>query len=121
MTALSRGFGYAIDFVTSFAWALAAFFIGARLFGLSAGVLLALAVFVTSMTYVVISRAQEQRAVQLAAGRCPKCRNAVASEHVHRRWGPAAASWLLPSTSWRCRDCGFEHAEALGCEGCPEG
>ncbi|MGF7473790.1 hypothetical protein WFJ45_23950, partial [Salmonella enterica subsp. enterica serovar Minnesota] len=70
MTLLGRGFGFAIDFVTSFAWSLAALFIGARLFGLAAGLLLALAVFVTSMTYVVVSRAQERRAQELAAGRC---------------------------------------------------
>jgi hypothetical protein len=119
LTALSRGFGFAIDVVTSGAWALAAFFIGARLFGFSAGLLLALAVFITSMTYVVISRAQEQRAQQLAAGRCPRCHNAVATEHVHRRWDTGAASWLMPSTLWRCRDCGYQHVEPLACEGCP--
>lgn len=121
MTLLGRGFGFAVDFVTSAAWALAAFFIGARLFGLAAGLLLALAVFVTSMTYVVISRAQERRAQELAAGRCPRCHSVVAMDHVHRRWDPGATSWLMPSTSWRCRECGFEHAEALGCEGCPAG
>jgi hypothetical protein len=119
MRVLGQGFGFAIDLVTSAAWALAAFFIGARLFGLSAGLLLALAVFVTSMTYVVISRAQERRAAQLATGRCPRCRSAIATEHVHRRWDPPATSWLLPSTPWRCRECGFEHTEALACEGCP--
>jgi hypothetical protein len=119
MRILGRGFGFAIDLVTSFAWALAAFFIGARLLGLSAGLLLALAVFATSMTYVVISRTQERRAEHLARGRCPRCSSPIATEHVHRRWDPAATSWLLPSTSWRCRECGFEHAEALACEGCP--
>ena len=119
MRVLAQGFGFAIDLVTSAAWALAAFFIGARLFGLSAGLLLALAVFVTSMTYVVISRAQERRAEQLATGRCPRCLNGGVSEHVHRRWDPAATAWLLPSTSWRCPQCGFEHTEALACEQCP--
>lgn len=118
---LARGFGFAIDLVTSAAWALAAFFIGARLFGLSAGVLLALAVFVTSMTYIVISRAQEERAEKLAAGRCPRCDASTVTEHVHRRWDPGHAAWLQPSTSWQCRQCGFEHTEALACEGCPAG
>jgi hypothetical protein len=121
MTALSRGFGFAIDVVTSGAWALAAFFIGARLFSFSAGLLLALGVFITSMTYVVVSRAQERRAEQLAAGRCPRCQNPVAMEHIHRRWDPGATSWLLPSTLWRCGDCGFQHVEALACESCPAG
>jgi C4-type Zn-finger protein len=73
------------------------------------------------MTYVVISRTQEQRAEQLAVGRCPRCQNTIAMEHVHRRWDASAESWLLPSTSWRCRECGFEHAEALACEHCPTG
>jgi hypothetical protein len=120
VTSIGRGIGVAFDFLSSALWALAAFFVGARLLGLSAGILLALAVFATAGVYAVTSRAQEKRAEHLARGECPRCHERTVMEHVHRRWDTATASWLLPSTTWRCTACTFDDSRAIACEACPQ-
>jgi hypothetical protein len=99
-------------------WALAAFFVGARLFSLTGGLMLAMAVFVTALTYVASSRMQEMRARNLAEGTCPRCRAPVLFEHKHRRWDASNRVWLAPLMSWRCAACGFQQEEALACEAC---
>ena len=108
MTSVRRGLDFALDFLTSCLWALAAFFVGARLVSTPAGGLLALAVFVTAMTYVLSSRSQERRARAIAAGACPRCGGALASDHQHRRWDTASSAWLAPLTTWTCPNCGEE-------------
>ena len=120
MTSVRRGLDLALDCFSSAMWALAAFFIGARLFSVTGGLLLALAVFVTAMTYVATSRAQERRARNLAAGACPRCREPIAFEHQHRRWDASNAQWLPPIMAWRCVTCMFEQEESLACEACPQ-
>jgi Zn ribbon nucleic-acid-binding protein len=114
-----RGLDFAIDLVTSGLWALAAFFAGARLISPNAGMVLALAVFVTAMTYVLTSRAQEHRAHAIAAGACPRCNEALTIEHEHRRWDTSNSQWLAPLTTWQCVQCGFQQEASLGCEACP--
>jgi hypothetical protein len=120
MTAVRQSLGWAVDVVAASAWALAAFFIGARLVSVTGGVLFALAVFVTAMTYAVSSRTLEHRARDLASGACPRCWSALTTEHQHRRWDAAASTWLAAVTSWRCLSCGFEQEESLACQKCPE-
>ena len=119
MTSVRRGFDFAVDVVTSSLWALAAFFIGSRLLSESAGLLLALAVFVTALTFIVGSRSQERRARHIAAGVCPRCRGVLVSQHEHRRWDTAHAEWLAPLTTWQCEACGFQQEAPLACETCP--
>ena len=119
MTGVRRGLDFAIDSVTSGLWALAAFFIGARLFSSSEGLLLATAVFVTAMTFIIGTRSQERRARHIAAGACPRCENTLVSEHEHRRWDTAHQQWLAPLTTWQCESCGFQQEAPLACETCP--
>lgn len=119
MTAVRSGLDFAIDLVTSGLWALAAFFMGARMVSPSAGLLLAVAVFVTAMTYILSTRSQERRARYIAAGACPRCRATLTSDHEHRRWETAQQQWLAPLTTWRCERCGFQQEAPVGCEACP--
>ena len=119
MTSVRRGLDLAIDFVTSGLWALAAFFIAARLISRDAGLLFGVAVFVTAMTFIVSNRSQERRARHIAAGACPRCEAALVSEHEHRRWDTAHAQWLAPLTTWECEACGFQQEAPLACENCP--
>ena len=119
MTAVRSGLDFALDFFSSAMWAVAAFFIAARLLSFSGGILLALAVFVTAMTFVVSSRTQERRARNLAAGACPRCQASLIIEHEHRRWDASHAAWLPALMTWRCKDCAFQQEESLACERCP--
>jgi hypothetical protein len=119
VTGVRRGLDFAIDVLTSCLWALAAFFVGARLVSTPAGGLLALAVFVTAMTFVLSSRSQERRARAIAAGACPRCGEALGSDHQHRRWDTSTSAWLAPLTTWTCAACGFQQEAPLACEGCP--
>ena len=119
MTSVRRGLDFGIDVVTSGLWALAAFFVAARLISSDAGLLLALAVFVTAMTFIVSNRSQERRARYIAAGLCPRCQASLASEHEHRRWDTAHAEWLPPLTTWQCEACNFQQEPQLACESCP--
>jgi len=119
VTAFRRGFDFTIDLLTSAMWALAAFFICARLISRDAGALLALAVFVTALTFIVTSRVHERRAHAIAAGACPRCRAPLISEHEHRRWDTENQSWLAALTTWRCGECGFQQEAPLACESCP--
>lgn len=119
MTVLRTGLDFTIDVASAGMWALAAFFIGTRLISSQGGTLLALAVFVTALTFVVTSRIQEGRARNLARGACPRCREALHTEHEHRRWDAASHQWLPPVHAWRCADCGFQQEETLACEACP--
>ena len=120
MTGVRRGLDFAIDFITSGLWALAVFFIGARLFSTSAGLMLALAVFVSAMTFTVTNRSQERRARHIAVGVCPRCHDSLVNEHEHRRWDTAHGEWLPPLTTWHCEACGFQQEAPLACEMCPE-
>ena len=119
MTFIRRSLDFAIDLVTSCLWALAAFFFGARLLSSSAGLLLAAAVFVTAMTFILNARSQEHRAREIAAGACPRCREALQSRHEHRRWDTAHQEWLAPLTTWHCEACGFQQEAPLACDSCP--
>jgi hypothetical protein len=119
VTGVRRGLDFAIDLVTSCLWALAAFFVGARLISSPAGMLLAAAVFVTAMTFILTSRAQERRAHAIAAGACPACGEPLASDHQHRRWNTTSGAWLAPLTTWSCGACGFQQEAPLGCDACP--
>jgi RNase P subunit RPR2 len=119
VTALRSGFDLVIDVAGSATWALAVFFITARLVSTEAGGLLALAVFVSAMTMVISGRSQETRARDLAAGTCPSCRGALVTEHNHRRWDTTHSKWLAPLTTWRCAACGAGHDEPVACERCP--
>jgi hypothetical protein len=119
VTGVRRGLDLAIDIGTSGLWALAAFFVGARLLSSPAGALLALAVFVTAMTFVLTSRSQERRARAIAAGACPRCSRTLDSDHQHRRWDTSSRAWLAPLTTWTCAGCGFQQEAPLACEGCP--
>jgi uncharacterized protein YbaR (Trm112 family) len=119
VTAVRHGFDLAVDLLSSLMWALAAFFISARLLSTTAGSMIALAVFVTALTFVVLSRMQETRARSLALGACPRCREALRVEHQHRRWEASLQQWLPPLTTWDCPACGFEQDESLTCERCP--
>jgi hypothetical protein len=114
-----RGFTLLVDVVTACMWALAAFFVGARIVSPGAGLALALAVFVSAMTMVLGSRQQEAQARELAAGACPRCHRTLAVEHEHRRWDTTFEKWLPPLTTWACRACGFEHGEPSSCPSCP--
>ena len=119
MTVVRNSLDFAIDVVTSSLWALAAFFVGARLFSSSIGLVLAAAVFVTAMTFIVSTRSQERRARHIAEGACPRCEQPLFSEHEHRRWDTAHAQWLSPLTTWQCDSCGFQQEAPLPCETCP--
>lgn len=119
MTAVRHTLSFAIDIVTSGLWGMAAFFIGARLLSPEAGLLLALAVFVTALTFILTSRQQEKRARNIAAGLCPRCNRALASNHEHRRWDTAHGQWLPPLTTWQCDECRFQEEAPLACEACP--
>ena len=119
MTGVRHGLDFAIDLFTSGLWAMAAFFIAARLVSPSAGLLLAAAVFVTAITFVLTSRAQERRAHAIAAGACPRCAESLASDHEHRRWSTSTNDWLAPLTTWHCEACGFQQEAPLACEACP--
>jgi hypothetical protein len=121
MTSVRRGLDFAVDFASAGLWSLAAFFVGARLFSFSFGLLLALAVFVTAMTFVLGTRSQERDAREIAAGACPRCGASLAMLHEHRRWDTSHHEWLTPLTTWRCEACGFQQEAAAGCETCPTG
>ncbi len=119
MMSVRRGLDFAVDVLSAGLWSLAAFFVGARLLSPSVGLLLALAVFVTAMTFVVGSRNQERQARHIAAGACPRCGDSLASRHEHRRWDTSHREWLAPLTTWRCAACGFQEEAAIACETCP--
>ena len=119
MTALRSGFDLFVDVAGSATWALAVFFITARLVSTEAGGLLGLAIFVSALTMVFSARIQETRARELVAGDCPECRSKLLTEHNHRRWDTTHAKWLAPITTWRCSGCGFGHDEPVACERCP--
>lgn len=119
MTGVRGGFDLAVDFFAATMWAMAAFFAGARLFSGTVGLLLALAVFITAVSYIMGSRVQEQRARHLAVGDCPRCKVSLTMEHTHRRWDSGNSQWLPPLISWRCAACGFQQEERLACEACP--
>jgi hypothetical protein len=119
VTALRTGLDIVVDVLAAAMWSLAAFFIAARVLDSTIGLILAFAVFVTALTFVATSRAQEQRARNLARGACPRCRDALKTEHEHRRWDAANRQWLPPVHAWRCSSCGFQQEEALACELCP--
>ena len=119
MTAVRRSLDFVIDLLTACLWALAAFFVGARLFSPAVGLLLALGVFITAMTYVVGTRSQERKARFIAAGACPRCHQPLTSEHEHRRWDGSHQQWLAPLTTWKCEACGFEQEAPLACQACP--
>jgi RNase P subunit RPR2 len=121
LTSVRRSLDFAIDVVTSSLWALAAFFVAARLISSDAGLLLALAVFVTAMTFIVSNRSQERRARHIAAGVCPRCQSNLVSEHEHRRWDTVHSEWLPPLTTWQCEACDFQQEAPLACETCPGG
>jgi len=121
MTGVRDALDFSLDLVTSGLWALAAFFIGARLLSPSAGMLLAFAVFITALTFILTTRSQERRARNIAAGACPRCRATLSSHHEHRRWDPAGAEWLPPFMTWQCEVCGFQQEAPIACEACPAG
>ncbi len=119
MTGLRQGLDFAVDFVTACLWALAAFFVGTRLMSHSVGFLLAIAVFITAMTYVLGTRNQERRARHIAAGACPHCSQSLTTAHEHRRWDTTHQEWLAPLTTWHCEACDFQQEAPIACETCP--
>ena len=119
MTVMRRGVGLIVDVASACMWALAAFFVGARLFSPAIGLALALAVFVSAMTMVLGSRQEEAQARELEAGACPHCHKTLSVEHEHRRWDAGFQKWLPPLTTWSCKACGFEHDEPVSCPSCP--
>ena len=119
MINVRRGVDFTVEFFRSFMWALAAFFITARLVSPEAGALLALAVFVTALTFIATSRVQERRARAIAEGACPRCGEALVTDHEHRRWDATDQKWLPALTTWHCPRCAFQQEAPLGCEACP--
>ena len=107
--------------VASLAWGFAAFAFGARLISPLAGGLLGLAVLSSAAVTVLTMHLRDRRLLALAKGACPRCGNAVAFEHRHRRWEPATAAWASPATNWDCARCGFTHAESWACPACHAG
>ena len=113
------GFDLALDLIGAAAWGLAAFALGARLVSAPVGALAGLGVLFTIAAMGLSTHLQEARMKALGAGACPRCKAAIASEHRHRRWDPARQTWLPPSTSWECADCGYGHNESWPCPACP--
>ena len=121
MTSVRRGLDFAVDLASAGLWSLAAFFVGTRLLSSSAGLVLALAVFVSAMTFVLGARSQEREARKIAAGACPRCGESLAMLHEHRRWDTAHQEWLAPLTTWQCGGCGFQQEADVSCDTCPTG
>ena len=113
------GFDLALDLIGAMAWGLAAFALGARLISPPVGALIGLGVLFTVAAMGLRTHLEEARMKSLGAGACPRCRSAIASEHRHRRWDPAGATWLPPLTTWDCAECGYGHNESWACASCP--
>jgi hypothetical protein len=120
VTALRTSLDLGLSLLGAAAWSFAAFVFGSRLFSPTAGGVIAFALFVSSLTWVIAGHLQDQRMERLALGKCPRCRQPIASEHRHRRWDPSRSTWLAPSTSWECRSCDYSHSESWPCPACPE-
>ena len=120
MPILRAGFDLAIVLVGAAAWSLAVLVFGSRFLSPTAGDLLALAVFVSALVFVLSGELQAIQGKRLAAGRCPRCHGPVAADHRHRRWDAARSAWLAPTTNWDCPVCAFNHSEAWACPACPE-
>jgi len=112
--------GLFLDVAGAGMWALAAFFITARLVSPAAGGVLGLGIFLSALTMMLTARLQESRARALLAGACPRCKATVKQAHAHRRWDVQASRWLAPLTTWECAACGYGHEEAAPCSACPE-
>jgi hypothetical protein len=109
-----------LDVVGSATWALAAFFLTARLVSPAAGAVLGLGIFVSALTMMLTSRFQETRALALQRGVCPRCDARLSQTHSHRRWDTSRERWLAPLTAWECTACGYGHEEPAPCATCPE-
>jgi hypothetical protein len=119
MTLLRGGFDLLIALIGVAAWSFAAFVFGSRFLSPTAGGLLAVALFISTLAMVVGGHLQDSRLQRLAAGVCPGCRQPLASEHRHRRWDADQAQWTTPATIWECSRCGFSHSESWACPACP--
>ena len=118
MTGAARGFDLAVGVVAAFAWGFAAWVFGSQLISPTAGGLLGLALFFSSLAMALSGHLQDVRMNRLLAGVCPRCRGLVQTEHTHRRWDNIGGRWLPAMTSWDCDACGFNHAEAWVCPAC---
>ncbi len=120
MPALRAGFDLAILLLGAAAWSVAVLILGSRLLSPTAGGLLALAVFVSALAFVLSGELQGIQGRRLAAGLCPRCRSPIAADHGHRRWDAGRGAWLAPTTNWDCPVCNFNHSETWACPACPE-
>jgi hypothetical protein len=120
VTTLRGGFDLAIALFGVAAWSFAAFVFGSRWLSPTAGGLIGVGLFLSSLALVVGTFVQDARYDRLAAGVCPRCRGAIAADHRHRRWEATRQVWLAPATTWECGACGFSHGEAWECPACPE-
>ncbi len=120
MTNVRRGLDLVIDLVGVLAWGFAAFVIGSHFVSRAAGGVFGVALALSALTWALSTHLQDSRMHALAAGRCPRCKQIISSEHRHRRWEPARGEWLQPTTSWDCKSCGYGHNEAWACPSCPD-
>ncbi|MSQ41921.1 MAG: hypothetical protein EXR65_02655 [Dehalococcoidia bacterium] len=74
------------------------------------GAIVAFAVAVTLWRW---TRGDHEQAA-LAALRCPRCGEALATAHDHARPGGVGVG----VQRWACAGCGYEHVEALTCPQC---
>lgn len=119
MMGVRRGLDFAVDLVTACLWAMAAFFAGSRLVSPTGGLIFAIAVFVTAMSFVLGNRSEERRARTIAAGACPRCKSPLRTSHEHRRWDTSHEQWLAPHTTWHCTACDFQQEAPVACRSCP--
>ncbi len=120
MNSIKSGFGLLVDVASVAAWGLTAFLITANLASTTAAGLLALAVSLSALAYMLSTRLQEARARDLMRGACPRCQTPLRRDHAHRRWDREGSRWLAPLTTWECFECGYGHEEPAPCDICPE-
>ena len=120
MTSIRRGLDLLIDLVGVVAWGFAAFVLASHFVSRSAGPVFGIALAIAALAWAISTHVQDSRMHSLAAGRCPRCKQVIGSEHRHRRWEPSRSEWLQPVTSWECKQCGYGHSETWVCPGCPD-
>lgn len=119
MTSVVRGLDFVLGMLGALAWSLTVFFLASRFISPTAGSLLAIGLLLSGLVFVLNGQLQDSRARSLAAGRCPRCKQSVTSEHTHRRWEPERARWSEPTIAWECISCGYSHGETWACASCP--
>lgn len=120
MRLISHGLDYGLSLLACVGISFSALVLGSIFFSRTAGWLLAAAALVATVSFILESLLSERRARSLQAGLCPRCGEAIVSEHRHRRWDREKLVWQPPLQAWQCRACGFSYSASLACATCPE-